>query len=257
MRARRRAGGEIAAAATRTGARVVATDVMRRYRDVAALAGVTTQVAPGEMVALMGPSGSGKSTLLNLLGALDQADSGSIIVDDVDLTTASRAQLIAHRRRTGVVFQRFNLLPSLTATDNVLAPVLPYRVGFDKAERAAALLAGVGLENRGGALVDELSGGEQQRVAIARALVNHPSLLLADEPTGNLDSATGADVLALIMRLRSENGLTVVVATHDPTVAAYADRVIQLRDGAITDDSIVGAADEPAQLLARINELRG
>ncbi len=235
--------------------------MVRRYgrgeSEVVALGGVSLAAASGQMIALTGPSGSGKSTLLHLLAAFDRPDSGSVVIDGVDLTRVRRADLVAHRRRVGFVFQRFNLLPSLTATDNILAPVLPYRVDFDKGERAARLLADVGIEGRGNALPSELSGGQQQRVAIARALVNSPSLLLADEPTGNLDSATGDEVLALIMALRAASGMTVVVATHNPSVAAHADRVLHLRDGQITDDITVRAQDAPDELLARINKLRG
>jgi putative ABC transport system ATP-binding protein len=245
----------------RAGATVTVTDVVRRYgsgtTEVTALGGVSLEIAAGAMVALIGPSGSGKSTLLHLLGALDRPDSGTIVIDDVDIATARRGDLIAHRRRVGFVFQRFNLLPTLTATDNVLAPVLPYRVDYDKSQRAAQLLDDVGIEGRGSALPSELSGGQQQRVAIARALVNSPTLLLADEPTGNLDTATGDEVLALILGMRAASGMTVVVATHNPRVAAYADRVIQLRDGRITDDMVVQPQAAPDELLARINELRG
>jgi putative ABC transport system ATP-binding protein len=245
----------------RPGGTIEVTDVVRRYgrgaSEVVALGGVSLAASSGQMIALTGPSGSGKSTLLHLLAAFDRPDSGSIVVDGVDITGVRRPDLVAHRRRVGFVFQRFNLLPSLTVTDNILAPVLPYRVDFDKAERAAQLLADVGIEGRGGALPSELSGGQQQRVAIARALVNSPTLLLADEPTGNLDSATGEEVLALIMALRSASGMTVVVATHNPSVAAHADRVVHLRDGLITDDIAVQAEDAPEELLARINKLRG
>ncbi|MGH3190551.1 MAG: ABC transporter ATP-binding protein, partial [Streptosporangiaceae bacterium] len=148
----------------------------------------------------------------------------------------SRAQLADYRRRTGFVFQRYNLLPALTALDNVLAPVLPYRTGYDKTRRAAGLLARVGLAGRERALPSRLSGGEQQRVAIARALISSPRLLLADEPTGNLDSATGADIVKLLMHLREDQGMTVIIATHDPHIAAAADRTVRLRDGKITSE---------------------
>jgi putative ABC transport system ATP-binding protein len=245
---------------TGAGAAIAVAGLARRFgadaSAISALDDVSFTFDAGAMVALMGPSGSGKSTLLHLLGALDRSDSGSVRVDGLELAAASRRELIGHRRRTGFVFQRFNLLPTLTATDNVLAPVLPLRVDFDKAKRASELLAEVGLEGRGASLPSELSGGEQQRVAIARALINAPSLLLADEPTGNLDSATGAEVLRLIMRLRAEHGMTVVIATHDAGVAAQAERVIQLRDGRITDDTTVAPHSAPAELMARINELR-
>ncbi|HTW19356.1 MAG TPA: ABC transporter ATP-binding protein [Mycobacteriales bacterium] len=234
--------------------------VTRRFGSgattITALDDVSFEIAAGSMVALMGPSGSGKSTLLQLIGALDAPDAGRITVGGVTITAAGRRDLVAYRRRTGFVFQRFHLLPALTALDNVLAPVLPYRVEFDKVARAEQLLAEVGLGGRGGALPSELSGGEQQRVAIARALIGYPHLLLADEPTGNLDSATGAEVMALIATLRAEHSMTVLVATHDPGIAARADRVIHLYDGAVTDDTEIDPTAAPEELLARINELR-
>ena len=142
----------------------------------------------------------------------------------------SRRELAAHRRRIGFVFQRFNLLPALTVVDNVMAPVLPYRVPFDKRARAYALLAAVGLEGRETSLPSRLSGGQQQRVAIARALINEPPIVLADEPTGNLDSRTGAGIVDLLLDLRAERGMTVVLATHDTQVAARCDRVVRLLD---------------------------
>jgi putative ABC transport system ATP-binding protein len=241
-------------------AAVSADGVTRRFgaaaATITALDNVTLEVEPGSMVALMGPSGSGKSTLLHLMGALDQPDSGTITVGGLELTSAGRRDLVAYRRRTGFVFQRFHLIPALVALDNVLAPVLPYRVGFDKVERAEQLLAEVGLEGRGGALPSELSGGEQQRVAVARALIGSPRLLLADEPTGNLDSATGAEVMALIETLRAEHAMTVIVATHDAGIAARSDRVIHLHDGALTGDTTVDPTTPPSELMARINELR-
>ena len=159
--------------------------------SVTALEDVTLAVEPGAAVALSGPSGSGKSTLLHLIGALDRPDAGRVTVGGRALDGLSRRELAAHRRSVGFVFQRFNLLPALTVLDNVLAPVLPYRVAFDKDERARALLAAVGLEERAASLPAQLSGGEQQRVAIARALINRPPVVLADEPTGNLDTRTG------------------------------------------------------------------
>jgi len=243
------------------GAAVTVAGVGRRFGSapaaISALTDVSFEIGSGQMVALMGPSGSGKSTLLNLLGALDRPDAGTIRVDDLDLSSATRRELVEYRRRTGFVFQRYNLLPALTALDNVLAPLLPRRVRFDKVERARGLLAEVGLEGRDGAMPGELSGGEQQRVAIARALVVTPRLLLADEPTGNLDSVTGDGVLALVQKLRTDRGVTVLVATHDLAVAARADRVLHLHDGAITDDVAVAQGSPPDELLARINELGG
>jgi len=222
---------------------------------ITGIADVTLTVDPGSIVALTGPSGSGKSTLLHLLGAIDRPDSGTITVDGVDLAGLSRRQLARYRRGTGFVFQRFNLLPALTALDNVVAPALPYRTRFDKRERAAELLDQVGLAGRAGSLPSRLSGGQQQRVAIARALIGMPRLLLADEPTGNLDSTTGTEILDLLVGLRDQHGMTIIVATHDPGVAARADRVVRLRDGTVIDDTLITPTTPPKELLRRINEL--
>src|SRR5690349_86091 len=166
------------------------------------------------MVAVMGPSGSGKSTLLHLIGAIERVDAGTIVVGDTTVTTLAVRQLPAYRRRVGLVFQRYHLLPALTAQENVLAPLVPYKTDFDKVVRARRVLADVGLEGREQARPGELSGGQQQRVGIARALVDRPRLLLADEPTGNLDSRAGDDIVELLLRLRAETGMTVFVATH-------------------------------------------
>ena len=186
---------------------VTSSPVRRRAaRRSLPLDDVSLEIEPEAMVALTGPSGSGKSTLLHLLGGLDRPDAGPIRVDDVDLATAGRRELVAHRRRVGFVFQRFNLLPALTATDNVLAPVLPYRVGFDKVGPSRTPARSTSGSTAAATRCPlQLSGGEQQRVAIARALVSTPRLLLADEPTGNLDSATGNEVIALIVSLRAEH----------------------------------------------------
>jgi putative ABC transport system ATP-binding protein len=223
------------------GAQVDLIDVTKTYRrgdggEVPAVQDVSLTVASGTAVALTGASGSGKSTLLHLLGAVDRPDSGRIEVDGVDITRLARRRLPAYRRSVGFVFQRYNLLPALTALDNVLAPVLPYRVGYDKDARGRELLEQVGLEGREDALPSRLSGGQQQRVAIARALIASPRLLLADEPTGNLDSRTGAEILDLILELRAATGMTVVVATHDSGVSARLGRVVRLRDGVVVED---------------------
>jgi putative ABC transport system ATP-binding protein len=215
-------------------------DVSRRFRIddaqvITALDGVTLDVRPGSVVALSGPSGSGKSTLLHVIGALERADSGMVEVAGRPLGGLSRRELAAHRRRVGFIFQRFNLLPALTVVDNVMAPVLPYRVDFDKEARARELLAAVGLAGRETSLPSRLSGGQQQRVAVARALINRPPLVLADEPTGNLDSHTGAEIVELLLRLRDEHGVTIVLATHDPQVAARCDRVVRLVDGRVVE----------------------
>lgn len=229
--ARRPARPEISA-----GVSVVLQDVVKTYRTptevtVPALAGVSLQMDPGEVVAVTAPSGAGKSTLLHVLGAMDAPDSGTITVDGLEITALARGEQVRYRRTVGFVFQRFHLLPALNALDNVVAPTIPYRTNFDKARRGVELLVAVGLGDRTDALPAELSGGQQQRVAIARALVNEPRLLLADEPTGNLDSATGEDILDLLLGLNNERGMTIVLATHDPAVAARCGRTLRLLDG--------------------------
>jgi putative ABC transport system ATP-binding protein len=201
---------------------------------VSAVAGVDLEVRPGEAVALVGPSGSGKSTLLNLIGGLDRPTSGEIWVDGQNIARAPAYALVEHRRhRVGFVFQSFNLLPQRTALENVEIPMMLAGVGrAERRERARQLLEKVGLGGRADHKPSQLSGGEQQRVAVARALANNPSILLADEPTGNLDSATGAGVMRLLREL-NEQGLTLILVTHDPTVASYASRIVRLRDGRI------------------------
>jgi putative ABC transport system ATP-binding protein len=207
-------------------------------RRVVALAGVTFRVETGEMVAVMGPSGSGKSTLLHLLGGLDQATSGSVAVDGVELTGLADDALTRVRRdKIGFIFQFFNLLPTLSAADNIALPMRLQRT--PSKEVAAAVtrhLELVGLGARAEHLPDELSGGECQRVAIARALVMKPRVLLADEPTGNLDTTTGAEILALLRRINREIGSTLVMVTHDAGAASACDRILRLRDGRLIAD---------------------
>ncbi|MEU5593005.1 ABC transporter ATP-binding protein [Streptomyces sp. NPDC020298] len=222
----------------------------RRYTGVTALDAVDLEIEDGSAVALTGPSGSGKSTVLHLLGGMDRPDEGTVVVEGKELTAR---QLDAHRRRVGFVFQRFHLLPALTVLDNVLAPVLPRRVDFDRRARAGELLEAVGLAERANALPSELSGGQQQRVAICRALINRPGLLLADEPTGNLDSATGREIIDLLLSLRERYGMTMLVATHDAEVAANCDRIIRLGDGRIVADEQVAPATD---VLDRLGGLR-
>jgi putative ABC transport system ATP-binding protein len=205
-------------------------------RQVVAADAVNLVIEAGSFVAVTGASGSGKSTLLHLIGAMERPDSGSIVSNGTELIALRGAKLAAYRRTVGFVFQRYNLLPALTALDNVIAPVLPYRARWNKRDRGRELLAAVGLAGREQSLPSRMSGGEQQRVAIARALVNSPSLLLADEPTGNLDSRNAAEILALLTRLREEHMMTVVLASHDPQIAARSERLIRLRDGVIVDD---------------------
>ena len=217
------------------------TNLHRRYEmgdtHVDALRGVNLTIAPGEFVALVGPSGSGKSTVLNLIGGLDRPTEGKIWVDGVELTAQDERGLTAHRRhRVGFVFQSFNLLPRLTALENVALPLMFGRVpGRERLTRARSLLEQVGLADRLNHRPTQLSGGEQQRVAIARSLVAEPALLLADEPTGNLDTTTGGDIMTLLNALNVERGLTLLVVTHDPEVAAFADRIVRLRDGRVVE----------------------
>ena len=202
---------------------------------VTALEDVRLGIDSGTVTAVMGPSGSGKSTLLHVIGAMDVPDEGTIRVGDVELTRQSSKERTRYRRRIGFVFQRFHLLAALSVADNVAAPLLPFKPSFDLRERAEELLAAVGLAGRGDSLPSRLSGGEQQRVAIARALVNDPILVLADEPTGNLDSRTSEEIMDLLLRLRDERGATVLVATHDPVVAGRCDSVVRIHDGRIED----------------------
>jgi putative ABC transport system ATP-binding protein len=204
---------------------------------LAAVDGISLEIQPGTAVSLTGPSGSGKSTLLHLIGAIERLDSGSLVVAGQDLGKLSRKELAAYRRTIGFVFQRFHLLPAMTALDNVIAPVMPFRTDFDKQERALELLKVVGLEDRAGALPSQLSGGQQQRVAIARALINAPHLILADEPTGNLDSRNGTAIVDLLLALRDERGATVIIASHDPGIAERCDAAVHLRDGQLASSS--------------------
>ncbi|MFJ8988905.1 ABC transporter ATP-binding protein [Streptomyces sp. NPDC102279] len=222
----------------------------RRYPGLIALDDVDLEVAPGEAVVLTGASGAGKSTVLHVTGGMDLPDEGSVEIDGEKLL---HRDLDAHRRRIGFVFQRFHLLPALTVLDNVLAPVLPRRVDFDRRERGMELLEAVGLSGRADALPGELSGGQQQRVAVARALINRPGLLLADEPTGNLDSVIGREIIDLLMSLRERYGMTMLIATHDPEVAANGDRVVRLQDGRIISDQRITASGD---VLDRLGGLR-
>lgn len=206
--------------------------------EVAALRGVDLTINRGEFVAIMGPSGSGKSTLMNLIGCLDTPTAGTYFCDGVDVSTLDKEDLAALRRdKIGFVFQGFHLLTRMDATDNVAMPLGYARVpASERRERARAALAAVGLAERAGHRPNELSGGQQQRVAIARALVNNPPILLADEPTGALDSKTGEEILGLFKRLR-DDGHTVILITHDAHVAAHADRTYVMRDGEMHEEA--------------------
>jgi putative ABC transport system ATP-binding protein len=204
---------------------------------VDALRGVTLKLQQGEFMVIMGPSGSGKTTLLNIIGTLDKPSSGRALVDGEDITRMNDGQLTKLRRhKIGFVFQFHNLIPVLNALENVELPLMTSGVKRKLSrDRALELLRRVGLQDRTGHLPDELSGGEQQRVAIARALANHPRLVLADEPTGDLDTQTGSEVVQLLHSMAKQENSSVVVVTHDPVVAERADRLIEMRDGKITE----------------------
>jgi|SRR5262245_46830156 len=226
-------------------------NVRKTYRlgdmEVPVLKGISLTVRRGEMVALMGASGSGKSTLMNILGCLDRPTAGRYHLDGEDVSSLSADERARVRgRKIGFVFQNFNLLPRTSAVDNVMMPLTYSPNGITEAEgrrRARALLERVGLGDRLDHHPSQLSGGQQQRVAIARALVNSPPLLFADEPTGNLDSRTSEEVLRMFQRLNAEEGLTIILVTHDADVAAHAQRAIRIRDGLIEEGAFeaVGA----------------
>ncbi len=221
-----------------------AKNVTKRYAkgaaQITALRGVSLDVKPGEFLAVVGRSGSGKSTLLNVLGGLDEVTSGSIFVNGKDIAGMKRTELAHHRRRTvGMIFQSFNLIPSRTARENVELALAFNNVGrSERRKKAARLLSSLGLKERMDHLPSELSGGEAQRVAIARALANDPSVLLADEPTGNLDSATSAEILGLLHDLNRGQNLTVVMVTHDKASARrVAGRTVEFLDGRIVSET--------------------
>jgi putative ABC transport system ATP-binding protein len=204
--------------------------------QVHALCGLSMKVGRGEVVAIMGPSGSGKSTLMNIIGCLDRPTSGDYILDDVNVSNLKDDQLASIRnRKVGFVFQSFNLLPRVTALVNVELPMRYSGVRNGRRDRARAALQAVGLEDRINHRPSELSGGQQQRVAIARSLVNDPAIILADEPTGNLDSKSGVEIMHLLLKLNQDRGTTLVIVTHDPEVAAQTQRVIHIRDGMVED----------------------
>ena len=206
------------------------------------LRGIELAIPKGQFVAIMGPSGSGKSTLLGLLAGLDSATGGKVLLDGVDTTGLTEDQMAEVRgRKIGFVFQSFQLIPTLTAEENVLLPAELAGVGAENEQRARDLLSRVGLSNRLDHYPVQLSGGEQQRVALARAFVTRPPILLADEPTGNLDGKTGQQVLELLLELNRIEGTTLVLVTHDPALAAHADRIVTLRDGLIASDVLRAA----------------
>jgi putative ABC transport system ATP-binding protein len=238
------------------GAVVVANDLARTYGEgetaVDALRGVSLDVSRGQLTTVMGPSGSGKSTLMHILAGLDRPTSGSVQIDGTEITTLGDTDLTKLRREhIGFIFQFFNLLPMLTAEENVVLPLTIAGAKVDK-EWLEQLLGSVGLKDRRTHRPSELSGGQQQRVAIARALVSKPTVVFADEPTGNLDSKTGGEILELLRQAVQEGGQTTVMVTHDPRSASIADRILFLADGLIADEL---ARSEPAEIMAAMQRI--
>jgi putative ABC transport system ATP-binding protein len=219
--------------------------------SVHALRALSLSVRHGEFVAIMGPSGSGKSTLMNIIGCLDRPTKGQYFLEGIDVSTMGRAALADTRnKRVGFVFQSFNLVPRTSAIENVELPLLYAGLGAaERQRRARAALAEVGLSDRERNMPSQLSGGQQQRVALARALVNNPSIILADEPTGALDTRTSVEVMGIFQRLNQDKGLTVMVVTHEPDVARYAGRVIHVRDGRISSDEQVTQRSIASEVL--------
>ena len=221
---------------------ILVEDIHKSYlmgkEAVPALRGVTLAINPGEFVCLMGPSGSGKTTLLNIVGGLDEASRGHVIVEGENLVALNENELARLRlHKMGFIFQNYNLLANFTAQENVEAPMVLAKMGRrERKEQAQVLLERVGLADRSHHYPSELSGGQQQRVAIARALVNEPAIILADEPTGNLDSTSGIEVMQIFQKLNIEQGITVIFVTHDPWIARHTRRVITLADGKVVRD---------------------
>jgi putative ABC transport system ATP-binding protein len=247
---------------------IQADDLVKVFRlgnvEVQALRGLSLRIDKGEMVAIVGASGSGKTTLLNILGGITRATAGNTVVAGYDVTNATPVQLVALRREiVGHIFQELNLIPTLTAYENVELPMLAAKVdGGTRKRRVEDLLTIVGLEDRMKHKPDELSGGERQRVAIAAAIANDPQVLLADEPTGDLDTETGAIIVEYLHKVNKEYGKTVLMVTHDPSIARQADRIFRIRDGQIisvqtpTNDTQMGAASRVDVIRERLAEIK-
>ena len=223
--------------------------------DIYALRGLSLYIKQKEFVSIMGPSGSGKSTLMNIIGCMDRPTDGRYLLEGVDIRSLGKDELAQIRnKRIGFIFQGFNLLPRHTALENVELPLLySGTAGKERRERAMEALSKVGLAGRSGHFSTQLSGGEQQRVAIARALVKNPPLILADEPTGNLDSRTSTEVMEILQTLNEKNGITIILVTHEKDIALFSKRIIKLRDGKVESDSII---EEPIRAVEFTGEKR-
>ena len=249
---------ESAPSATENGAVLRLEGVHRIYRtgevEVHALRGVSLEIARGEFVAIMGPSGSGKSTLMNILGCLDRPTRGRYWLEGTDVSTLSRDELADIRnRRIGFVFQSLNLVPRTSALENVELPLVYAGVPVpEQIERARAALASVGLSEKEKSLPSQLSGGQQQRVAIARALVNRPTMIIADEPTGNLDTHSSEEVIEILQRLNQDSKLTILIVTHEADIAHHAQRLIELRDGRVRRDAHIQDPRQATDILASL-----
>lgn len=222
--------------------------------EVHALRGVSVGIQRGEFVAIMGPSGSGKSTMMNIIGCLDRPSKGHYFLEGVDVSTVNKSGLADIRnQKVGFVFQSFNLVPRTSALENVELPLIYAGVGAkERIRRAKEALADIGLSDRERNMPNQLSGGQQQRVALARALVNNPSLILADEPTGALDTRTSVEVMEIFQRLNEERQMTIVIVTHEPDIAQYAKRIIQFRDGRIHQDVAVNNRKNASEVLRQL-----
>jgi len=244
------------------GAEITVKDLIKAYRlgkvEVQALRGLSMQVKEGEVVSIIGPSGSGKTTLLNIIGGLDTATAGSVAVGDTEVTALSTSQLVGYRRKTvGHIFQTLNLIPTLTAAENVELPMIAMGAPRDKRkDRVRELLGIVGLTKRADHKPDELSGGEQQRIAMAAALANDAPVILADEPTGELDTTNVKIVVDYLVRISRELGKTIVMVTHDPNVARQGDRILRIEDGAIKAALTPAQTLEPIAAISYVDQLK-